>query len=165
MEKKGMNELKKIIVFLAVFYLFTHAFSNNERFFHSIDQKTSKPVKQMQDKIVDRVKTDLNNTYQDTKISLFTEVTKIEETKDLVNEGYSYSDIIKLKIMSQITKNSIHELIEIDGVVNYDQTGSKQVNMAQLLEMYDITEEELMDKLEDYKELTLDSIYQIIDLN
>jgi hypothetical protein len=164
-EKKGMIELKKLIMFLGIFYLFTHSNAVNNQFFQSIGQKASKPVHDIQDKIVERVKSDVNKTYKDTKITLFTEVTNIDETKDLVNEGFGYTDILKLNIMSQITKRSISQLIEVNGVVTSDPTGSKQVNLAQLLEIYSISEEELKNKLEEYKALSMDSFYQLIDLD
>ncbi|MDF2699349.1 MAG: hypothetical protein K0Q49_905 [Haloplasmataceae bacterium] len=94
--------------------------------------------------VKDCVLKDLNSA----KMSLFTRFTDIDSVSTLHDQGYGYSDLLKLHVISAITSKTVDELLLIDHVVTIND--EKVVNLSLLLESLGLSITDLKVKLLEY---------------
>jgi hypothetical protein len=110
------------------------------------------PEKELTQQLESKVKKKYEQGLEQSKINLFTKVSQIEETQDLMASGFTYTEIIKLQVISEILNKTIDELLLIDGGVSTSTNGQKKVNIGTFITIYNLSNFEMNDLYNGYKD-------------
>lgn len=91
----------------------------------------------------------LEDTLNQSTIKLFTTLTKIDETEKLIEDGFQYSQILKLKLISNLTQIPILNLIDNEHVVKETTLGKKRVHLGAILSLQAIDEKEILNEIKE----------------
>lgn len=116
------------------------AYNRQERVREKIREKISAEIKE-------KVQLRIRNA----KASIFSKFIDLDKAIELHDYGFGYGQILKLQALSELSEQSIDDIILIEGAITTNDDNSKTINIDILLDELNLTSEQLKEKLSEYK--------------
>ena len=113
----------------------------------SIDHEESGGAFEWMNEFVKGIGDEVQRTIKDFRLELFAALIQQERTEELYEAGFNYQEILKLHIISQLSKKEIDEILAIEDAVIIEDNGDKRVNMYVLIDVFGLSNEDIRNKI------------------